>query len=73
VQEETGSTDPKLQILHVTRQQQDIQEESQRGPSTDRIAEARGLTPEAPTMRFLFFSVRGQIARVEGGYQGRER
>jgi hypothetical protein len=39
-------TDPKLQALHDTGQQQDLQEESQRDSSIDRVAEARGLVPD---------------------------
>jgi hypothetical protein len=43
--EGAGSTDPKLQDLHDTGQQQDVWEESQWGPSIDSVAEARGLEP----------------------------
>lgn len=38
-----GSKDPKITGSHDTGQSQDIQEESQRGSSIDRVAEARGL------------------------------
>ena len=44
--EVVGPADPKLQDLHDTRQQQYIQEESQRGPSVECVAEAKGLEPE---------------------------
>jgi hypothetical protein len=45
VPEGSGPTDPKLQDLYDTGQQ-DIWEESQGGSSTDSIAEARGLVPD---------------------------
>jgi hypothetical protein len=40
-----GATDPKLQDLHVTGQQQDIRKESPWGSSIDMVAEPRGLVP----------------------------
>ena len=43
VREEASPTDPKLRDLHDTGQQQDIQEESPWGYSTDSISEAGGL------------------------------
>jgi hypothetical protein len=44
--EGAGPTDPKLQDLHDTKQQQDMQQESHWGSSIDREAEARGLVPD---------------------------
>lgn len=42
----SGPTDPKLQEFHDAEQQQDIQQEFQWSCSADRVAEARGLTPD---------------------------
>jgi len=45
VHEGAGPTDPKLQDLHDTGQQQGIREESQWGFSTDGVADVGGLVP----------------------------
>jgi hypothetical protein len=44
--EEVSPTDPKLQDLHYTEQQQEIREVTQCGSNTHRVAEAGSLNPD---------------------------
>jgi hypothetical protein len=67
--EGANSTNPKLQNLHDTGQQQDIWEESQWGYSIDRVVEARGLVPDRGVIVKNICKQRSVDKRVYGGTQ----